>query len=105
MTISWADEACFIRIDFSGASRPWRPQVRNPTVWMATVGARGVRLTLEELHPMQDLLGSGQAFAKLVDWLGGGRFAAAAIDAPFSIPAIHIPARGVSAPSGVDATR
>jgi hypothetical protein len=39
MTISRAEEACFIGIDFSGASRPWRTQVRNPTVWIATIRA------------------------------------------------------------------
>jgi len=91
MTISRADEACFIGIDFSGASRPWRTQVRNPTVWIATVRARGRRLTLEDLRPVQDLPDSGDGFSKLVNWLGGGRFAAAAIDAPFSISAVHMP--------------
>jgi hypothetical protein len=91
MTISLSEDACFIGIDFSGASQPWRPQVRNPTVWIATICVHGERLALDDLHPVQNLPGSGDAFAKLVNWLGGGKFAAAAIDAPFSIPAIHIP--------------
>lgn len=81
----------FIGIDFSGAVRPWLPRVTNPTVWIATVEATGQHLTVRELRPAQDLPGSGDGFSKLVNWLGEGKFAAAAIDAPFSIPAIHIP--------------
>lgn len=92
MTISLTEDACFIGIDFSGGSQPWRSQVRNPTVWIATIRVHGgERLALDDLHPVQNLPGSGDAFAKLVNWLGGVKFAAAAIDAPFSIPAIHIP--------------
>src|SRR4051794_38577905 len=91
MTISITEGACSFGLDFSGGSQPWRPQVRNPTVWIATLRVHGELLTLDDLHPVQNLPGSGDAFAKLVNWLGGGKFAAAAIDAPFSIPAIHIP--------------
>jgi predicted nuclease with RNAse H fold len=81
----------FLGIDFSGGVRPWLPRVTNPTVWIATVEVTGKHLTLEELHPVQNLPGSGDGFSKLVSWLGEGKFTAAAIDAPFSIPAIHIP--------------
>ena len=92
MTISLTEDACFIGIDFSGGSQPWRSQVRKPAVWIAAIRVHGdERLTLDDLHPVQNLSGSGDAFAKLVNWLGGVKFAAAAIDAPFSIPAIHIP--------------
>ena len=81
----------FIGIDFSGAVRPWLPRVSNPRVLIATVEATGQHLTVQELRPAQDLPGSGDGFSKLVNWLGEGKFAAAAIDAPFSIPAVHIP--------------
>jgi hypothetical protein len=67
------------------------PAGSNPTVWIATIRVHGERLALDDLHPVQNLPGSGDAFAKLVNWLGGVKFAATAIDAPFSIPAIHIP--------------
>jgi len=81
----------FIGVDFSGGSKPWRSKVRSPTVWVATVCALRKHLVLQDLHPVQELPGSGDGFAKLVNWLGEGKFTAAAIDAPFSIPAVHIP--------------
>ena len=41
MTISLTEDACFIGIDFSGGSQPWRSQVRNPRVWIATIRVHG----------------------------------------------------------------
>jgi hypothetical protein len=55
MTISITADACFFGIDFSGGSQPWRLQVRNPTVWIATLRVHGERLTLDDLHPVQNL--------------------------------------------------
>ena len=81
----------FIGVDFSGGSKPWRSKVRSSTVWLATVCALRKHLVLQDLHPVQELSGSGDGFTKLVNWLGEGKFPAAAIDAPFSIPAVHLP--------------
>lgn len=80
-------EARFLGIDFSGAAEPWKPNCRTPTVWIAVL--EGFRLS--ELSPVQALPGDGPPFERLVSLLAEGRFRAAAIDAPFGIPAAHVP--------------
>lgn len=80
-------EARFLGVDFSGGAEPWRASCRNPAVWVATL--EGFRL--EDLRPVQHLAGDDQPFDRLVTLLGEGRFRAAAIDAPFGLPARHTP--------------
>jgi hypothetical protein len=83
-------EARFLGIDFSGGSGPWKAACSKPTVWIATLEA--FRLT--DLRPVQDLPGDEAPFDRLVNLLHEGRFRAAAIDAPFSLPEAHMPAGG-----------
>lgn len=84
----------FLGIDFSGGSRPWREGVKSPTVWIATAEIVGATLALVGLVPVQDLPGNGQPFDRLTQLLSKGDYAAAAIDAPFSIPLAHAPPGG-----------
>jgi hypothetical protein len=83
-------------IDFSGGPGPWRKRVKNPTVWIASVSSHGDRLRLDEVKPVQELAGSQSGFERLVERLKMRDFAVAAIDAPFSIPAAHIPSGSYS---------
>jgi hypothetical protein len=75
-------------IDFSGNHAQWRPQTRKPNVWIATVEGEAGDLRLVKLEPVQALperFGE-HPFDRLVCLLRAGDFAAAGIDAPFSIP-------------------
>jgi hypothetical protein len=81
----------FIGIDFSGASRPWRPNVKAPTVWLAIAKLKGGSLRLEELKPVQALNGHGHLFDQLASLLAKRDFEVAAIDAPFALPLRHMP--------------
>jgi hypothetical protein len=83
-------EARFLGIDFSGGAGPWRPVCAKPSVWIASL--EGPRLV--ELIPVQAMPGEGEPFARLVSFLAAGRFRAAAIDAPFALPARHMPSGG-----------
>jgi len=83
-------EARFLGIDFSGGAGPWRPACARPTVWIASL--EGPRLA--ELVPVQALPGNGPPFQRLAAYLREGRFRAAAIDAPFALPARHMPPGG-----------
>lgn len=83
-------EARFLGIDFSGGAGPWKTACASPTVWIATLD--GFRLA--DLRPVQELSGDAPPFARLTALLREGRFRAAAIDAPFSLPEAHIPAGG-----------
>ncbi len=84
----------YLGIDFSGGALPWREGTRRPTVWVATARMRADGLRLDSLVPVQDLPGSGDAFGRLVSLLAQGDYAAAGIDAPFSLPEDHMPAGG-----------
>ncbi len=85
----------YIGIDFSGAIAPWRVQNSRPTIWIATLEElRLRRLSLSSLLPVQALPGYGRPFLKLASLLAAGEFEAAAIDAPFSLPAAYLPAGG-----------
>lgn len=77
----------FLGIDFSGGSAPWRPRCARPTVWIAAV-EQGV---LVDLRPVQNLPGDGQPFNRLVSLFQAGQFRAAGMDAPFALPASHMP--------------
>jgi hypothetical protein len=83
-------EARFLGIDFSGGAGPWRPVCANPTVWIASL--EGPRLA--ELIPVQALPGDGEPFERLAAFLAEGLFRAGAIDAPFALPARHMPPGG-----------
>lgn len=52
-------------------------------------------MRLFELRPVQHLPGSAHPFERLVALLERGDYCAAAIDAPFSLPARHVPAGGL----------
>jgi hypothetical protein len=85
-------------VDFSGGIGPWRPAVSNPTVWIATLAWDGDDVPeVTSLCPVQALEGGAQPFERLVDHLRGAEYEVAAIDAPFSLPAPHLPPGGRSA--------
>jgi len=83
-------------VDFSGGARAWRAFQSRPTVWLAFVEDNGSEPRLEKLIPVQSLPGAGEPFERLVKLLAAGQFGAAAIDAPFAIPAVHMPRGGHS---------
>lgn len=80
----------FLGIDFSGNAQSWRPG-RPRNVWVAEVIDNGPLPALLSLLPVQRLEGDGPPFQRLVARLGRRDFAAAAIDAPFSLPAACLP--------------
>ena len=83
----------YLGIDFSGGASPWRKRRSKPTVWVAEIdGATRPRLT--DLRSVQCMSGEEAPFDRLVTRLKQGDFAAAAIDAPFAIPAKYIPPGG-----------
>ena len=84
-------------IDFSGNVQMWRPRCQRSNVWVATAEFRAEILNLVALRRVQDLPGSSHPFKRLADFLYDGDYYAAAIDAPFSLPARHMPAGGFSA--------
>jgi hypothetical protein len=88
--------ATYIGIDFSGGARPWRTEVPRPTVWLAFLQSYSGKLKLKQLLPVQALEGNGTPFDRLVCLLMAGEYEAAAIDAPFSLPARHMPSGGVT---------
>jgi hypothetical protein len=75
-------------IDFSGNHDQWKPQTRHPNVWIATVEDAPGGKALTGLRPVQDLPEhyGDHPFERLIAMLHEGDFAAAGIDAPFSIP-------------------
>lgn len=85
-------EARFLGIDFSGGAGPWKARCARPTVWIATLEA----FRLADLRPVQKLEGDGAPFERLAAVLREGRYRAAAIDAPFSLPQAHLPPGGHS---------
>lgn len=78
-------------IDFSGGAGPWKAKAARPTVWIATLETRDAHLRLAALRPVQHLPGEGRPFDRLVAFLARGDYAAAGIDAPFSLPVRHLP--------------
>lgn len=94
--ISGMTQGTFLGIDFSGGAAPWRPRCSRPTVWVATVSTRRSP-TLIGVVPVQTLPGAGNPFSRLLDLLQAGAYAAAGIDAPFCLPARHVPPGGHAA--------
>jgi hypothetical protein len=83
----------YLGIDFSGGAGPWETRCSRPTVWVATIEDNAA-LRLTDLRPVQELSGEGEPFTRLLALLRAGDFAAAGIDAPFSIPARYLPPGG-----------
>jgi hypothetical protein len=83
----------FVGVDFSGDAHQWRKGVRSPSVWIAHLSDDEIP-TVTSLVPVQALPGNGDPFLRLARLLGDGAFAAAAIDAPFSVPASFLPDGG-----------
>jgi Protein of unknown function (DUF429) len=86
--------ATYIGVDFSGGARPWRSEILRPTVWLSFLQSSSGNLKLIKLLPVQALNGAGTPFDRLVRLLVAGEFEAAAIDAPFSLPARYMPSGG-----------
>jgi predicted nuclease with RNAse H fold len=89
----------YLGIDFSGDASQWAPgcgrRGGRRAVWIAEVlrGAIG-ELKLDKLRAVQDLSGSEHPFQRLVNLLATENFAAAGIDAPFSVPKACLPSGG-----------
>ncbi len=81
----------WIGIDFSGNYRMWTPGCGRSNVWIAEVRRTGSRFMLASLQRVQELEGGVHPFKRLVNMLAGGKYAAAAIDAPFSVPERYVP--------------
>jgi hypothetical protein len=72
-------------IDFSGSADQWDAKKRNSNVWIAAGQADEARLLIDDLAPVQALLGDAEPFNRLVEVLTDiDGFAA--INAPFSGP-------------------
>lgn len=84
----------WLGIDFSGDRTRWGAGVGRPAVWVSRLVRRGPRLAVDDLRPVQALPGPGSPFDRLVGLLAAGAYRAAAIDAPFSLPAAHVPDGG-----------
>ncbi|MCY3841188.1 MAG: DUF429 domain-containing protein [Gammaproteobacteria bacterium] len=83
-------------IDFSGDAQKWTPGCRRSNVWIATAQLHDkASLKLVGLRPVQDLPGGSPPFERLVELLAGGGYCAAGIDAPFALPARHMPDGGL----------
>ena len=81
-------------IDFSGNEVMWRPGCGRSNVWIATAELRADLLELVALRRVQDLPGTSHPFDRLVAFLAGDNYLAAAIDAPFALPFRHMPVGG-----------
>jgi hypothetical protein len=86
--------ATWLGVDFSGNNDQWKPtRMATTNVWIATVQSREGSFRLSGLQPVQALPGDDVPFNRLAALLRRGDFAAAGIDAPFSIPAEHLRGR------------
>lgn len=84
-------EKCWLGIDFSGNCRMWRTQTKKSNVWVAKVSGKPDRPVLKSLKIVHELPGEGTPFLRLTNLLKSRHFAAAAIDAPFSVPGACVP--------------
>lgn len=76
----------YVGIDFSGNRQQWNPNVQASNIWIAVVEDRAEQIVLTSLQRVQQLPGQERPFTRLAEWIIHGDFAAAAIDAPFSVP-------------------
>jgi hypothetical protein len=81
----------WLGIDFSGNICKWSQGCTTSNVWIAEITEQLGKLRLDKLGTVQRLPGSDPPFKRLAARLTTGDFSAAAIDAPFSIPADFIP--------------
>ena len=81
-------------IDFSGNVQMWKPGCKRSNVWIATAKLGASRPKLLNLRRVQELPGEAHPFERLVKLLAEADYLAAAIDAPFSLPARHMPKGG-----------
>ncbi len=72
----------------------WRPGVRGSNVWVSTAQVHEQLMEIMELRPVQNLPGGSHPFQRLVTLLVRDEYRAAGIDAPFALPARHMPAGG-----------
>lgn len=84
-------------VDFSGDHDMWGPGCSKSNVWIAVVQPGHALPVLHALHRVQQLSGSGHPFDRLAAYLAAGAYAAAAIDAPFSVPQQYVPQGGHAA--------
>jgi predicted nuclease with RNAse H fold len=81
----------WLGIDFSGNQAMWGAGCSVSNVWIAEVRAEHGALRLASLRRVQELSGAAHPFERLRKLLAAGAFDAAAIDAPFSVPAQRVP--------------
>ncbi len=87
----------WLGIDFSGDVKMWTPGCRRSNVWVAEIRISELGdnfFNLADLRHVQDLPGAEPPFFRLTRLLSAREFAAAAIDAPFSVPAEFVPDAG-----------
>ncbi len=84
----------WLGIDFSGDFRRWSANTGRSNVWIAALELRDRALHLASLTRVQGLPGMGEPFTRLGALLAAGGYEAAAIDAPFSLPAAFMPRGG-----------
>jgi predicted nuclease with RNAse H fold len=72
-------------IDFSGSADQWSAKRRNSNVWIASGRAEDGRLLIDDLAPVQALIGDAEPFNRLIELLTD-LDGVVAIDAPFSAP-------------------
>jgi predicted nuclease with RNAse H fold len=72
-------------IDFSGSADQWSARRRHSSVWIAAGRAEDGRLLIDDLIPVQALLGDAEPFNRLIELLTDID-GVVAIDAPFSAP-------------------
>jgi hypothetical protein len=86
----------WLGIDFSGNDKMWSPGCGRSNVWIAAIEDKRRKPTMRALHPVQALEGNSHPFDRLAAYLSKADFAAAGIDAPFALPARHMPVGGHS---------
>ncbi len=84
----------WLGIDFSGDHLKWRARCATSNVWIADVRGGDRGLYLHGVHRVQELPGDGDPFDRLVGFLAGESYAAAGIDAPFSVPGPYVDRAG-----------
>ena len=84
-------------LDFSGNVEMWEPRCGRSNVWIATAKLGTERPQLLKLGSVQELPGEVHPFDRLAKLLADANYLAAAIDAPFSLPARHMPKGGFPA--------
>lgn len=84
----------WLGIDFSGNHDMWSAGCTRSNVWIAVAKEGQTGLELSQLGRVQSLRGRDNRehpFGHLASILAGGQYRAAAIDAPFSVPAAFVP--------------